>query len=87
MVVATHGHGGLTRLALGSVATSLLHDSPVPLLVVGPHDTSHTDRANEERDGRSPTRVALGGISEEHIAGQQTRKASYLPAPRGVGSR
>jgi nucleotide-binding universal stress UspA family protein len=50
MVVATHGRGGLTRLALGSVATSLLHDSPVPLLVVRPQGTSHAGTENEERD-------------------------------------
>jgi nucleotide-binding universal stress UspA family protein len=42
MAVATHGRGGLTRFALGSVATSLLHDSPVPLLVVRPKDTAQT---------------------------------------------
>jgi nucleotide-binding universal stress UspA family protein len=52
MVVATHGRGGLTRLALGSVATSLLHDSPVPLLVVRPDDRSGTATEDEETDVR-----------------------------------
>ena len=42
VVVATHGRSGLTRFALGSVATSLLHDSPVPLLVVRPAERSRS---------------------------------------------
>jgi nucleotide-binding universal stress UspA family protein len=36
VVMATHGSGGLTRLLLGSVATSTLRHSPVPLLLVRP---------------------------------------------------
>jgi nucleotide-binding universal stress UspA family protein len=50
MAVATHGRGGLTRFALGSVTTSLLHDSPVPLLVVRPQDLSRTGTENVECD-------------------------------------
>ena len=33
VVMATHGHGGLSRLLLGSVATSTLHQTTVPLLL------------------------------------------------------
>lgn len=36
--MATHGRGGLSRMLLGSVAQSVLHSSPVPLLL-------HTERA------------------------------------------
>jgi nucleotide-binding universal stress UspA family protein len=36
IVMATHGRGGLARLMLGSVATSTLRQSTVPLLLVRP---------------------------------------------------
>lgn len=34
VVMATHGHGGFTRLRLGSVATAFLHHTPVPVFLV-----------------------------------------------------
>jgi nucleotide-binding universal stress UspA family protein len=36
IVMATHGHGGLSRLILGSVATSTLRQTTVPLLLARP---------------------------------------------------
>ena len=36
IVMATHGHSGLSRLLLGSVATSTLHQTTVPLLLTRP---------------------------------------------------
>ena len=39
VVMATHGRGGLSRLLLGSVATSVLGQLEVPLLLVRPRDT------------------------------------------------
>jgi nucleotide-binding universal stress UspA family protein len=36
IVMATHGHGGLSRLLLGSVATSTLRQTTVPLLLKRP---------------------------------------------------
>jgi nucleotide-binding universal stress UspA family protein len=36
IVMATHGRGGVARLVLGSVATGLVQQSPVPLLLVRP---------------------------------------------------
>jgi nucleotide-binding universal stress UspA family protein len=36
VALATHGRGGLARLALGSTTTAMLQQSPVPLLVVRP---------------------------------------------------
>jgi nucleotide-binding universal stress UspA family protein len=34
IVVGTHGRRGLTHLVLGSVAEAVVHESPVPVLVV-----------------------------------------------------
>jgi nucleotide-binding universal stress UspA family protein len=36
IAMATHGHGGLQRLLLGSVAESVIRKSPVPVLAVRP---------------------------------------------------
>ena len=33
LVMTTHGHGGLKRLVLGSVAEKVIHQAPVPVLV------------------------------------------------------
>jgi nucleotide-binding universal stress UspA family protein len=34
--IATHGHGGLKRLVLGSTADFVLHHSSIPVLIVRP---------------------------------------------------
>jgi nucleotide-binding universal stress UspA family protein len=36
IAIATHGHGGVRRLVLGSTADFVLHHSSVPLLIVRP---------------------------------------------------
>jgi nucleotide-binding universal stress UspA family protein len=36
IVIATHGHTGFKKLLLGSVATRVLHDSSVPVLLIRP---------------------------------------------------
>ena len=40
VIMTTHGHGGITRLWLGSVADALIHRITVPMLLVRPHDTA-----------------------------------------------
>ncbi len=36
IAIATHGHGGFSRLAFGSTAEYVLHRSTIPVLVVNP---------------------------------------------------
>ena len=38
IAIATHGHGGVRRLVLGSTADFVLHNAPVPLLMVRPRN-------------------------------------------------
>jgi nucleotide-binding universal stress UspA family protein len=52
VAMATHGRGGLRRLLLGSVAESVVRDSPVPVLVYRPQAVG-ADTA-EERPVSSP---------------------------------
>jgi nucleotide-binding universal stress UspA family protein len=44
VMMATHGSGGLVRLALGSVASDTLHRVTTPLLLVRPGVTLHSQR-------------------------------------------
>ena len=52
--MATHGYRGLTRIVLGSVAQNVLHHSPVPVLLVRPHetDTAMDEAAREPSHAR-----------------------------------
>lgn len=36
IVIATHGYTGMKRMLFGSVALGVLHDSPVPVLLIRP---------------------------------------------------
>lgn len=54
VVICTHGHGGLSRAWLGSVADALVHESAVPVLLVRPPDE---DSSPQERF--VPTRIAV----------------------------
>ena len=36
IVIATHGHTGMKRLMFGSVALRVMHESPVPVLLIRP---------------------------------------------------
>lgn len=59
IVMSTHGSGGLRRLTMGSVATSVLHRATTPMLLlraVAPHQ-SPDDEASEEAN--SPRTVTI----------------------------
>jgi nucleotide-binding universal stress UspA family protein len=36
IIMATHGYSGMKRLMLGSVALGVLHESPIPVLLIRP---------------------------------------------------
>lgn len=38
IVMSTHGRGGISRLFFGSVAEKVLHESPLPLLLIRPRE-------------------------------------------------
>lgn len=46
IVMGTHGRTGLTHLALGSVAESVLREAPCPVTVLGPHDGQNASLAH-----------------------------------------
>jgi nucleotide-binding universal stress UspA family protein len=54
IAMGTHGRSGLGRLVLGSVATTTLHQAPVPLLLVRP------GQARPPQDGGAVTRGGDG---------------------------
>lgn len=39
IIISTHGHGGLTRMWLGSVADAVLRESNIPVMLVRPRET------------------------------------------------
>ncbi|MGP0019261.1 MAG: universal stress protein [Candidatus Sulfotelmatobacter sp.] len=52
LVIGTHGRGGLTKLALGSVAEELLRVAPCPVMTLGP--MAEIPAAHHETDPREP---------------------------------
>jgi nucleotide-binding universal stress UspA family protein len=73
VALATHGRGGLARLALGSVATALLRRSPVPLLLVRP------TRPPASAASAAPTRRAVGnGVPAGTGAPPAERESAWL---------
>jgi len=54
IVMATHGHGGLSRLLLGSVATSTLRQTTVPLLLTRPAALAHATGEPSTTDEQHP---------------------------------
>jgi nucleotide-binding universal stress UspA family protein len=42
--MTTHGRTGLARLAMGSVAARVVHDSESPLLILRPEDLADAER-------------------------------------------
>jgi nucleotide-binding universal stress UspA family protein len=43
IAMASHGRTGFRRFLLGSIAEQVLHNSPVPVMLVGPHDVEDAD--------------------------------------------
>jgi nucleotide-binding universal stress UspA family protein len=52
IVIASHGRGGLTRLALGSVADKLVRGADVPVLVQRPAGRQGRGRAASDKPTR-----------------------------------
>lgn len=48
IVMATHGHTGLTHVFLGSVTEKVVRYSQVPVLTVKPHEMQNTNLHNED---------------------------------------
>ena len=46
IVMSTHGHSGLKRLILGSVAESVIRDAPCPVLTLKQPDPKQSDGAS-----------------------------------------
>jgi len=64
VVMATHGHGGLSRLILGSVATATLRHTTAPLLLVRPAATQAPETAGSRPDetGHRTERASPGHV-------------------------
>ena len=60
IVLATHGRGGLRRLALGSVADKLVRGAEVPVLVYRPTERRRTKK-RPAPEARSRGRAAARG--------------------------
>lgn len=55
MVMSTHGRSGIARALLGSVATKVIRETAVPVLVIPPHAHRVAAPAEEPAVARSPT--------------------------------
>lgn len=61
VVIATHGRGGLSRLALGSVADKVVRGADVPVLVYRPARRGAAKKRSAQRAGSRGRRAAQGG--------------------------
>ena len=61
VVIATHGRGGLRRLALGSVADKVVRGADVPVLVYRPAGRGAATKRSAPRAGSRGQRAAQGG--------------------------
>jgi hypothetical protein len=57
--MATHGSGGLTRLTMGSVATSVLQRATTPLLLVRSTTARHSASDEAKEAPGSPRTVTV----------------------------
>lgn len=60
VVIATHGRGGVRRLALGSVADKVVRGAEVPVLVYRPEARSKTKKAEGRKASRGRARAKTG---------------------------
>lgn len=98
IVMCTHGRSGLTRALLGSVAARVVHDVPVPVLLVraGSEPRPETDgpyrRVLVPLDGSTLAETALAYVAHESIArGAEilllhSEQPATLPVVPGWGS-
>jgi hypothetical protein len=68
--MATHGPGGLRRLILGSVATSTLRQTTVPLLLIRPSamhqaEPDHGAEAGDESASETTAAVLMAAVTVE----------------------
>jgi nucleotide-binding universal stress UspA family protein len=77
IVMATHGHGGMRRAWLGSVADSLIREAPCPILLVRPRDEAFSTAAAADR-GIRHVLLPLDGTSTSQLA---------IPRAVEIGSR
>jgi nucleotide-binding universal stress UspA family protein len=61
IVIATHGRGGLRRLALGSVADKVVRGADVPVLVYRPAGRRAPKKRSAQRTGSDGRRATQGG--------------------------
>lgn len=61
IAMASHGRSGLGRLLLGSVAERVVHQSPVPVLLIRP-DTALVDQLEAERRSQPERRLRVRDI-------------------------
>lgn len=70
IVVSSHGHGGLKRLVLGSVASALIRVSEVPVLIVG-----------DKRPGTAPFKKVMAAVDLSPVSAAVLRAASDIAEP------
>lgn len=76
VVISTHGHGGLARMWLGSVADAVLRDSPAPVLLVRP--TEEAEGEPDAPDSFSAILVPLDGSTFAEAAIGPALELSHL---------
>ncbi len=82
VVMTTHGRSGLSLLLTGSVATSLLQHSSLPVILIKPDETPGLEKVEEQENiSLAPILVTLDGTT-----GSETilESAASLALPLGV---
>ncbi|HEY0873563.1 MAG TPA: universal stress protein [Vicinamibacterales bacterium] len=77
IVIGTHGRRGFKRLLLGSVAETVLHEAPCPVLTVSPHTTAASADVTFKRI-LCPVDFSPGALQALGFALQLARQAGGL---------